>query len=328
MRDMDTTLADHIVWFARWCRRKNLAPRTITTYVDHVTYLAEFLGDVSAAELTPRHIESYIDHLFDKGVKASTVAIRFRSLQQFCKYLVSEDEIAVSPMAKMTPPATPEQPVPVVDDDAFAKMITSIRMSAKFERLGPMSGMVALEARRDEAILRLFADTGVRLNELATLTVDCVDFDSDQITVLGKGRRLRTVPFDDDTAVALRKYLRERRNHPKARSSRFVNQDDPNDPRNGNEALWLGAKGALSQSGIAQMLARRSQAALGVRLHPHQIRHTAAHAHAKAGVSETDMMRLFGWKSDTMVKRYGASAAAERAREAKRTKGLGNRFKV
>jgi site-specific recombinase XerD len=129
--------------------------------------------------------------------------------------------------------------------------------------------------------------------------------------VLGKGRRPRAVPFDDNTAVALERYLRERAKHHGARRS---------------NALWLAPKGVLSASGIRQMLRRRARQ-LGLdRLHPHMLRHTAAHHYAALGGQETAMMRNFGWRSSAMPKRYGASAADERAREEKRRLGLGNRF--
>jgi integrase/recombinase XerC len=165
---------------------------------------------------------------------------------------------------------------------------------------------------------------------MTELTVESINLSTDEVRVFGKGRRFRVVPFDDDTAMALHKYLRERAKHPAAATAKFNNPDDPKDSRNGEHLLWLGKKGPLKYTGVLQMVKRRSRASLGVEghIHPHQIRHTAAHAAAASGLSETEMMRLFGWKSDSMPKLYGASAADERARDAKRSKGLGNRFKV
>lgn len=317
-------LPDQVKWFARYLRRKNLAAGTVRLYVRAASDLAVSLAEkgmpTEAAKLNAEYVEAYLDSLWDSGVKAATVANKFRSLQQFCVWLEKQGEVPVSPMARMHPPTVPEKPIPVVPDVSFSDLIRSVRKSAKDDRL------VAL---RDEAILRLFADTGMRLKELADLTVADVDFDTDEASVLGKGRRFRICPFDDDTATAIHKYLRERAKHPHARA-KFINPDDQHDPRNGQFALWLGERGALTDSGIRQMVWRRSTEAFGRegRLHPHQLRHTAAHAHAKAGMSETEMMRLFGWKSDAMPKRYGASAADERARAAKKSKGLGNRFDV
>jgi integrase len=60
-------------------------------------------------------------------------------------------------------------------------------------------------------------------------------------------------------------------------------------------------------------------------LHPHQLRHTFAHEYLAEGGNEGDLMMLAGWKSRQMLGRYGASAAAQRARDAYHRLGVGDR---
>jgi site-specific recombinase XerD len=129
-----------------------------------------------------------------------------------------------------------------------------------------------------------------------------VDLDLDVLLVLGKGRRERTLPFGRKAGQALDRYLRARSRHKDAEL----------------QWLWLGLKGRLSEWGLVQMLRRRGAQAGLPGLHPHQLRHTFAHEWLLQGGAETDLMQIAGWKSRTMLQRYGASAADTRAREAHR----------
>lgn len=71
--------------------------------------------------------------------------------------------------------------------------------------------------RRDEVVLRLLLDTGVRVSELCGLELTAVDLDRELAYVTGKGSRPRVVPLDAKTAQSVDRYLRIRALHLYAR---------------------------------------------------------------------------------------------------------------
>jgi site-specific recombinase XerD len=243
------------------------------------------------------HIEHFLAELFDRTAPA-TVAKHYRSLQQLFRFLLEDGEIAHSPMERMSPPAVPEQPVPILTDQELMQLLSTCKGQT-------------FENRRDEAVIRLFIDTGIRAAELIGLTLNDVDLSEQLALVHGKGGRVRAVPYGIRTTDTLRKYLKARRRHPLATST---------------SAFWLGRKGPLSDSGVRQLLERRAEEAGIAHLHPHRFRHTFAHRWLAEGGQEQDLMRLAGWKSREMLARYGASAADERAREAYKRMSLGDRL--
>jgi site-specific recombinase XerD len=273
----------------RGLRAANKSPKTIRTYGDDARLLLEYLTanglPTTVDDLKKEHVEHFIADQLDRH-KPTTAAVRYRSLQQLFKWLVVEGEIPASPMATMQPPKVPEIPVPVVADADLKKLLKACE-GRGFDEL------------RDTAIIRLLLDTGVRLAEVTNLNIENLDLDLEVIHVMGKGRRPRSVPFGRKTGQAIDRYLRSRSRHRLASSA----------------ALWVGGRGTMTESGIAQMLERRCDQAGIDRIHPHQLRHTAAHAWLAAGGSEGDAMRLMGWKSREMLGRYGAAQADQRAHE-------------
>lgn len=295
--------------FERSLRAKRRAERTIEDYLKDARRLAAWLAEqgmpVDPLKITREHIEAFIVHELSRDrargragkMSAGTVASNYRRIQQLFRWLEDEGEIPSNPMAKMSPPTVDQVPIPVIKPDHLRAL------------LADCTGTTFID-RRDNAIVRLFLDTGMRTEEWEPIQLDDLDWSAQSTRVRGKGGKYRDCHFGAKTAEALDRYVRAR-----ARV-RFA----------GLPWLWLGQKGRLTASGMAQMLARRCTD-LGIpHIHPHMFRHTNAHSWLANGGSEGDLMELMGWSSRDMLGRYGKSAAAERARNAHRRMALGDQY--
>lgn len=287
--------------FERHLRAEGKAKKTVETYLEAVTQLIGRLmgrGIEHPRLITRRHIEDYMVDLLDndRPGRFATANNRFRALQQFFRWLEEVERVIFeNPMAKMNPPKVPEKPVPLLSELELRRILHTCR-TGSFEEL------------RDEALIRLVADSGARRAEALGIECENIDIDGLQATVHAKGGGMRLVSFGKKTARALDRYERARARHPYAHL----------------DAFWLCRRGAFGPSGFYLMLKRRAAEA-SLKLHPHQLRHIWAHESLK-NMEEGDVQRLGGWKTRRMLDRYGASGAQERAREAHRRNSFGDRL--
>lgn len=300
-------LGDELASFTRAMRAANVSPNTILAYGGAVRQFGRWLvertypTDVRAIEA--RHIEEWIGSILERS-KPATAHNRFRGLQRFMNWYATVDDDFLSPMRKLRPPRLPRLMPRVLTMDELRAILATCAGKT-------------FEDRRDDVLIRMLFDTGARRAEVGGLRyspTDPADRDVDvrraTVRVLGKGGKDNVIAISDRTLSALDDYLRIRRKHVHA----------------GAPWLWLGKRGRLTDSGIAQMVRDRGMRAGLPGLHAHDFRHAATHHELSGGMNEADVMSKRGWDSPAMLRRYASTTANARAIEASRKLGLGDKL--
>ncbi len=278
-------------------RAERKSPQTIKSYGDGVRAFLRWCGNNNHSPALDRDlVKGFVADLLDGGAEPATARARQLGIRRFSAWLEEEGELDSDPLLGLKAPKLDTK-------------VTESLSESELRRLIKACAGKEFRDRRDEAIVRLMAETGMRAGELCGLTVADADLNRGLVTVRrGKGGKGRVAPFGDQTARAIDRYLRARRTH------RLADTD----------ALWLGDRGKnLEYYGLHAALKYRAQLAGLVGFHPHLLRHTAASRWLAAGGSEGGLMAVAGWSTRDMIDRYTRATAAERAAAEARGLNLG-----
>jgi site-specific recombinase XerC len=150
-------------------------------------------------ELNRAAIREWLAQLADVN-EASTVKTRYRSLFPFCGWLFDKGEMTEHQVKTLSPPQPKSKPVPVLTDEEPGALMKAC-------------GGKDFADRRDEAVMRLLLDCGIRVSELRGLSVGGTDRDQGMAMVRGKGEKVCPIYFSARTARAVDRYLRLRSRH-------------------------------------------------------------------------------------------------------------------
>jgi integrase/recombinase XerD len=274
------------------------APRTIKIYADGVKKFLRWCAENGQpAELTRTSAQAFLADLIDAGMEANTAKSRDLALKRYAAWLVDEGELSSNPLIGLKPPKGDKKVVHALTDEQLKRLVAACKGNS-------------LQDRRDEAIMRFMAETGVRASEVTAMQVEDMNVHEGKAIVRrGKGGKGRVVPFGVQTAAVIERYIRARKAHRLAETG----------------ALWLGGGGkGLGYYGLDKALKGRAAAAGVEGFHLHIMRHTFATKWLRAKGSESGLMAVAGWSNRDMIDRYTGASASERAAEEARTLGLGD----
>ncbi len=211
-------------------------------------------------------------------------------LRTFFQWVLTQGGLTISPMTLIKAPVCRADQIQPFTQDQLEAILAAARQTQN--------------PRRDEAIIMLLLDTGIRASELCGLKQKDLDLNEKRITVLGKGGKRRSVYFGHQSTKALWAHLR----------GKETEEEAPLFPSERAEG-----KGAhLSRYGLRDMIERLNSVAgvSGVRCSAHTFRHTFAVSFLRGGGQVFHLREILGHTDLKMTSKYVSLAEAGSGRSA------------
>jgi site-specific recombinase XerD len=192
MADIKNLLKDYLNYLEI---EKNRSIKTRENYERYLKTLINFGALKSEKDITPEIIRDFRLKLARKNIKKNTQSYYIIALRNFLKYLIKRDIKALSP-DKIELPKIPERQIEIIEYKDLERLLEA-----------PKGG--DLRSLRDRAILETLFSTGLRISELCGLN-RYLDFERGEISVRGKGDKLRVVFLSDRAQKAVKNYLDKR----------------------------------------------------------------------------------------------------------------------
>jgi site-specific recombinase XerD len=265
-------------------RRRAVAPKTRRAYDSDTHQFAAWASGhgLAPAAVDVRALRRYVAGLTEAGQAPTTVARKLAALRGLFKHQVTVGHRTENPADLLSSPKRSQK---------LPRVLKAGEVAALLDRIPATSPLQV----RDRALFELAYACGLRAEELVTLDVSSVDFDSETVRVEGKGSKTRLVPAGEHALAALERYL--------ARGRSALLADDP-------DALFLSKSGRrLGTSDVRRRL--RTWARLAARgvpaladAHPHALRHSFATHLLEGGADLRAIQELLGHASISTTQVY------------------------
>jgi integrase/recombinase XerC len=274
---------------------RRYSPHTVRAYMSDLNEFVDYLKKTTRTENSPRSlypaVRSYLFSLKSRGLKNRTIVRKLSAVRSYFRFLLREGLLAEE-MDLDLHGFKLEKVLPQHLSMQEAQDLMDLPVGDDFQSL------------RDRAILELFYQCGLRLSELTGLTDAQVDWNARVLRVMGKGRKMRLVPFGDLALQRLRSYTA-------ARDSKFGR---------GRSHLFLNKSGSqISTRSVARIVEKyTARLREGKRLSPHSLRHTFATHLLDNGADLLAVSELLGHASIKTTQIYTHLSTATLKREYKK----------
>ena len=288
-----------VIRYLEYCEvEKNLSQNTIKMYHFYLTDFVSFLKkykkkeSLDISDIESESVKKYridlnrrISSKSQEEYKRSTQKTFMVSIRSFLKYLIIEENLKVLPPDQIALGKTDARIPKVLDDDQL-KALFSV------QDLNKRSGV------RDRAILEMLFATGLRVNELAKLDVGDVNLKTGEFSVIGKGRKVRTVYVSDSAKTWISKYMATRRDEFVPLFLRYSGKRMEENDLDG-ESLRLTVRSV--QRLVKKYVLR---AGIAVDATPHTLRHSFATGLLREGADLRSVQELLGHSNVSTTQIY------------------------
>ena len=273
--------------YDRDLQARGSAERTRRAYAVDLGGFAEWAGGqcLGPGDIRHRDVRRYGAGLSNAGAAPATVARKLAAIRGLYGFLVRTERAGANPAQLVSSPKRSEK---------LPHVLTTEQMRTLLERI---PARTPLELR-DRAMLELAYSCGLRCEEIVNLDEGALDFETEQLRVLGKGSKERLLPVGEPAQLALRRYL-EKGRRALATDSR-------------QHALFLSKSGRrLSNSDVTRRLGLWTrEAALAAGVSPHALRHSFATHLLEGGADLRTIQELLGHASISTTQVYTRVDAA------------------
>lgn len=268
--------------------------KSITTIKNYIDYVVNFMNYVTNnnptndfyLSITPVIIKQYIISLATRKngnnlIKTSDdyQALRWSAINTFFRFLTVNDYISQNPMLKTKrPKINTEHTVTYLSKNEINKVMNSIDKNYTGNML-----------TRDKAIIGLALATGMRVSALVQINIEDIDFEHNNVKVIEKRTKTRTLYFGDNTKELLQDWI-------EARNKYYGDVD--------TTALFLSQwKRRITTNGVRNIVEKYTKD-IDKHITPHKLRATAATQAAAAGISVQTIQDMYGHGSIQTTMRY------------------------
>jgi integrase/recombinase XerD len=223
-------------------------------------------------DVTSDHLINYILDLKQRRYASATVARKVAALKSFFHFLLRTGAISEDPSEDLDSPKVKKQLPQTLSTEDVDRLLSL-----------PAGNGRSPKALRDTALLELLYATGMRVSEIANLTLEDVDLEAGTVRCIGKGNKERVMPLYPKAVEAVRDYIEHGRNallgDKRDEKTLFLN---PRGERLTRQGLWLNIKGYARELDLDD------------RVTPHTLRHSFATHMLNGGAGLREVQRLLG----------------------------------